>query len=293
MKRPVQTKTGICGVITLYQPPENLLHNIQSYISHIDKLFIVDNSPVPDTALHRSIAHTIGKTEVLSRGTNHGIAKALNLAISKSMEENYSWLLTMDQDSYFTGNEAERYFTSLSSLDHKKTAIISPKHKKTPPDRNPCIYRKKDEVMTSGNLLNLPLTKTIGLFNEQLFIDSVDHEFCLRANMCGYDVLESENCHIAHTIGTPFTGSFAGGIKTKSFNIHPPKRMYFIVRNGLYIIKNYNERFPDFTETLRKSIHVKTRRCIKYSTNKKQYLHYITKALIHHARNVYGNAVNM
>ena len=34
--------------------------------------------------------------------------------------------------------------------------------------------------MTSGNLLNLKIAEKIGDFEEKLFIDEVDHDYCYR-----------------------------------------------------------------------------------------------------------------
>lgn len=210
------TRNGTtCGVVTLYSPPDACIKNIETYITYIDKLYIIDNTNSPDTNLHKELENRFGKAEILSYGKNLGIAAALNLAIKKGLECGYEWLLTMDQDSFFDDIQAKKFFESLTTIDKKTGAIVSPAHKKNSDDNEPCIYVRKDEVMTSGNLLNLSLTKQIGLFNEDLFIDSVDHDYCLRANLAGFDVLQAINCFIQHQVGNCFSGSFLFGMKKK------------------------------------------------------------------------------
>jgi len=44
--------------------------------------------------------------------------------------------------------------------------------------------------MTSGNLLNLHAVKQIGGFSEDLFIDRVDQEYCLRLRMNNFRVIQ-------------------------------------------------------------------------------------------------------
>lgn len=293
--RPTEnTRNGTtCGVVTLYSPPDACLKNIETYIAYIDKLYIIDNTNCPDTNLHKELENRFGKTELLSYGKNLGIAAALNLAIKKGLACGYEWLLTMDQDSFFDDIQAKKFFASLTTIEKKTVAIVSPAHQKNTDDNNTCIYVRKDEVMTSGNLLNLSLTKKIGLFNEDLFIDSVDHDYCLRTNLAGFYVLQATNCFIQHQVGNCFSGSFLFGMKKKSFLIHSPKRMYFIIRNGQYIINKYQKDFPSYTKALQRHINVRISRCLRYSKNRRTYFKYIVKGLIDYKLNRFGNRVNI
>lgn len=291
-KERSQNKT-ICGVITLYAPPNACIKNIGTYIAYIDKLYIIDNTHNPDIKLHKELENRFNKTEVLSYGKNLGIAAALNQAIKKGLACGYEWLLTMDQDSFFDDIQAKKFVNSLSTIDKKTVAIVSPAHHENAHDNEPCIYVRKDEVMTSGNLLNLSLTKQIGVFNEDLFIDSVDHDYCLRANLAGFHVLQAINCFIQHKVGSNFSGSFLFGIKKKSFLIHSPKRMYFIVRNGQYIINKYQKDIPSYTKALHRHINIKVSRCLRYSNNRSAYIKYIAKGIIDYKLNKFGNRVNI
>jgi rhamnosyltransferase len=284
----------ICGIVTIYSPIISHIDNIKSYIDFIDRLYVVDNSSTPDENIHVEILRKYPTAEILSYGKNIGIAAALNLGIKKGLENNYSWLLTMDQDSCFDSFQIERFFDSLAFIDPRRTAILSPAHEVTADNAvGICVYEKKDEVMTSGNLLNLRLTGKIGLFNEELFIDSVDHDYCLRANLLGLDILQAVNCFIRHTVGEVYSGSFLFGMKRKTFYIHSPERMYFIVRNSLYLSKKYGKDFPVYIKQHRKFINLKISQCIRYSDERRIYLRFIFKAYCDFFRNKYGNRVNI
>lgn len=47
--------------------------------------------------------------------------------------------------------------------------------------RRALLFRERKTLITSGMLIPLSLFGKIGMFREDYFIDSVDHEFCLRA----------------------------------------------------------------------------------------------------------------
>ncbi len=88
----------IAGVIVLYNPTiENLL-NINSYIDALDLLYAIDNSEQPKTSVSDFLAK-YKKVKYIPLNENAGIAYALNLAARNSIEEGFSHLLTMDQDS--------------------------------------------------------------------------------------------------------------------------------------------------------------------------------------------------
>jgi rhamnosyltransferase len=286
-------KPSVCGIITLYAPPESYLYNIDTYINYLDILYVVDNTPVMDHKVHDALLKQFSNVKILSFGKNIGIGAAINLGIKEGLKNNYSWLLTMDQDSYFDAEQVKLFFNSFSVVECGCTLILSPEHKQVTPFGKVPFYQKRDEVMTSGNLLNLSLIDKVGFFNEDLFIDSVDHDFCLRGNMLNYDILQSTNICIRHCVGISYSGSIMCGLKKKNFHIHSPKRMYFIVRNGLYIREKYGSNFPGYTNFLKKKNKQRISRCLLYSSNRIEYLRYIVKGYFDYSRNKFGNRVNL
>ena len=287
------SKKNICGIITLYNPPASYLDNINTYINYLDILYLVDNTPIINHKDHDSLLRRFPEIEILSFGKNIGIAAALNLGIKEGLKNNYSWLLTMDQDSSFDEDQAKRYFSSLPFIDSSCVAVLSPSHKVVSCGDDAVVYEKRNEVMTSGNLLNLLLIRHIGFFNEDLFIDSVDHDYCLRANLLGLEVLQAKNCFIQHVVGDLCQGSFLFGLKKKTFHIHSPKRMYFIVRNSRYINKRYGKVFRESAKTLNKANYRRISRCLRYSNRRRAYIKYILKAYLDYYAKKYGNRVGL
>ena len=93
--------------------------------------------------------------------------------------------------------------------------------------------------MTSGNILNVEKALSINGFDENLFIDEVDHEFCFRTTENRYTILQDYRIAINHTLG----------IKTKKgITLYAPIRLYYMIRNYLYLKNKYYKVHRDFFE---------------------------------------------
>ncbi len=286
-------KNKICGLVTLYNPQENYLLNISTFSRFLDRLFVVDNSPAEQSVNHAALLQRFPNAVLLSTGKNLGIATAINLGIKAALKHNAHWLLTMDQDSYFCPLQAERFFCSVNFVDKERAAILSPQHNPTQLDDGPCSFEETEVAWTSGNLLNLELIQKIGLFDEKLFIDSVDHDYCFRVNLSGFKVLQATNCYLVHPpLGEKSSGNFLGK-KKNNYDTHSPKRMYFIIRNGLYLSRKYKSEYPVFIKKHQKHIRKYFIKSLKYSDRRTEYLQYCIRAVNDYRHGIFGNPVDI
>jgi rhamnosyltransferase len=74
------------------------------------------------------------------------------------------------------------------------------------------------------------------MFDENLFIDFVDTEFSHRVTNKGYVNLQFTNIVLNHSIGTRVEGRSLVTFKKSLRIIHSPIRVYYIIRNGLYLL---------------------------------------------------------
>ncbi len=162
---------------------------------------------------------------------NIGVAAALNKGLKKAIDEGYDWLLTMDQDSVFEAGALDE-LKSVAFSCKENIAIVSPFHYIKKPVRTQSI-EEVPFTMTSGNLLRVSAAKAVGPFEEKLFIDSVDNEYCLRLRKHGFKVIRVNRSILHHSLGT-----LKNNIVT-----HDATRRYYITRNMLYVMKKY---FPKF-----------------------------------------------
>lgn len=87
----------LLALVTLYYPPAHITDNLLTYAEDVDGLFVWDNTPGGSNyQFPESISHKIVR---LRQGENTGIGKALNAAAMFALDNGYTYLLTMDQDS--------------------------------------------------------------------------------------------------------------------------------------------------------------------------------------------------
>jgi len=225
----------IAAVVILYHPNQNVFDNIKTYINKIDFIYIVDNSNYPDRA--NIVLEEIKLFEnyaLIHSGRNIGIAKALNLALHHAQKDKYSWLITMDQDTSFEYKQLQKYFKDFYTIDTTNIAIISPLHNRklvnSMLNQNPFVA--KEYVMTSANIVNVNHALDIGGYDENLFIDEVDHAFCFALQDSQYTILENQTVFVHHELGTPYK-------KNSDIKLYPPIRLYYMCRNYLYLRKKY------------------------------------------------------
>ena len=231
----------IAGCVVLYNPGEVLLGHMDSYIDGLSVLILIDNSPLPDKMLAEKIRLAFPGVVYQWMGENKGIAKALNVAAEIAISHSCKWLLTMDQDSRFQKNELLSFIDSIDEVitRHPRAAIISPSHDvhEQINSRGAAEFQVIRTAMTSGNLLNLDVFTAVGGFAEKLFIDFVDHEYCLRVREKGYLIVRNNNVTLQHSLGR-FEVKSILGLKIGISN-HNYRRRYYITRNGVFTIRKY------------------------------------------------------
>jgi rhamnosyltransferase len=230
----------IAGIVVLYNPDENIIDNIKSYLDNIEVLYVVDNSTEKRIGIINTIK-SLNKIIYIDNNGNKGIANALNVGANLAIRAGYEWLLTMDQDSTFiSGDSVDRMYRA--ALIYNRVAIISPLH--TNAVDNSLEDRSEFSIvcttMTSGNLLNLKAFQEIGGFRDDYFIDYVDHEFCLRARLFGFIIVRCNLVILKHNLGD--IKKHRLGLTTN----HLPIRRYYITRNRLYTMHMYRHFDPSF-----------------------------------------------
>src|SRR5688572_8162208 len=163
--------THTAAVVVMYNPQAEYLHNIATYVDQVARLFIFDNSEVPDAGLFRELSAN-PKVVIISDKINHGIAKALNIAGRRAIQEGYAWLLTMDQDSSFQPVVLTAYLKAADEhVDKNAVAVFGLAYDKkflasVPAEEK---YLEVNSLITSGSLVNLQIFQELQGFDEKLF----------------------------------------------------------------------------------------------------------------------------
>lgn len=227
-------KEELAAIIILYKPNyKEVYKNILTYARDLKTLYIVGNSLIRDDFLLK--LQKLTTIRLLHNGENLGISKAINLALEQANNDNFKWIMTMDQDSSFIKNDFTKLLAYFSKIPNKsKLMIYSPIHnKKFIKD----YYQEESFVMTSGNILNIQKALLINGFEEKLFIDEVDHDFCFKTIKNKYIILQDYRIAINHELGTK---------NKKNITIYKPFRLYYMMRNYLYLREKYKEEQKEF-----------------------------------------------
>ena len=226
---------NFAGVVILYHPDmELLLANIQSYNTGLKQLYVYDNSDTKTLGIEEALLKLNPSIEYKYFNANEGIAKRLNQAMDQASLNQYDYLLTMDQDSSFKAGDFEKYKSLIQSTAYNHVAQFGVNCQ---PDYTQSKEQPEEALtlITSGSILNLSITKNIGSFKEDFFIDFVDAEFSYRVIQNGYINLMFSNIVLNHALGTLVEGRGLGNFKKSMRIIHAPIRVYYIIRNGLYL----------------------------------------------------------
>lgn len=256
----------VCGLIITYRCGEGVIPTFRSVFSQVDKVVFIDNGSGDDTlsVIERLQGEGGGKVEVIALNENLGIAGALNIGMTRAMELGYGWVLTLDHDSIADSGmvralqEGRRRFARPENVmvaapvfEERNRKVVARVYRygrgirKILPTSEPGNILEPEIVITSGNLVNAELYRKVGGFDEKLFIDYVDHDFCLRGKKMGFDVIVCTDAKLYHAIGKAVSRKLPFGREWFSSG-HSPERRYTMSRNRLWMIRKYWRDFPGY-----------------------------------------------
>jgi rhamnosyltransferase len=276
-------KEKLYGIVILYNPSDEDIQKIESYINDVKQLIVIDNSMNNNSPLLTKFYSSI---IYVPNFENKGVASALNQACEIAIAANAEWALTMDQDSHFDQNGVSELIKKANQYpEFDKVAIFSPHHQiEDSRNDNHEEYIVEEKVMMSGNLLSLKALKVIGNFREEFFIDFVDTDFCFRVNKAKFKVITINTVNLNH-----YLGDARARVKflwlNRVLQDHNHIRRYYIARNTLYMMKLYPERRREFFSYLVKQF----KRILLYDNNQKWLkLRFMLKGVRDYRRKIIG-----
>lgn len=274
MSNQNHTRQKVAGVVVLYNDDTSVLKNIETYLHQVDKLYAVDNSQEIDTELE-TVLRENKKISLHCFEENRGVASALNWAVNEAIQDGYSFLLTMDNDTKIP-NDTVYSLTEFLNNYPTPIGILSGVHHSKP---DKVKFHKKAYTLTSGNLLNLEVVEKVGAFRDDFFIDHIDHEYGLRLNLNGYHVIELPSIRLDHKLGYS-TSLEIFNWKLKSYGTHSPIRLYYFARNGVYLSCLYFREYPLFAWVTFKEILKRFVKAILIHDDTRKRLSMLMKGLI-------------
>jgi len=240
------TAQTVCAVIVTYNPRPTFIDNIVNVAAQVKHVVVVDNGSSNETERH---LHTLGTRPgctVIRNRQNLGIALALNLGVKYASDAGYDWVCTFDQDSQICDGFISKMLEAYQRAPHpERVALLAPSYV----DRESGVEMRLKRAcngqilttMTSGSMVPLTTIRKLGFFDESLYMDAVDIEFCLRARREGMLILQSPAV-LLHSLGaTSYHRLF--GLRFGVTN-HAANRRYYMTRNRLRLLMRYATDWP-------------------------------------------------
>lgn len=245
-------KENIGAIVVLYNPDIQALNkSLDILAKQVSLLCLVDNS----TESHKEQINLTAHSVYVPLYKNIGIAAAQNKGLQILQDAGIDYALFSDQDSLAANDTAQKLLWGYKQLaamglkvagtgtraihattgrpypsksKEEKPFDLSDGHSST--QATECSY-----IRSSISLVPMTRFSEVGGFDEELFIDGVDNEWCWRAHTHGYKSYIIENATIRHNLGE-------GDRKllTKDIAISSSFRIYFQYRNYLWLCRrNY------------------------------------------------------
>lgn len=228
----------VAAGIVIYNPEiSKLQENIESIRDQVMQIIIYDNGSSNINDVKNMLS--IYKDCCFIEGSeNSGIAAALNHIFQYAIKHEYNYVLTLDQDSVTPKNLISCYFRYLQ----KDVAIYTPLIKdvnmsdtfEKPHGQTEFVKR----CITSAALTSCSAWKDINGFDESMFIDCVDFDFCDRLIEHHYKIIRVNEVILQHEIGhITYHKFFCFKIPVKN---HSSFRKYYIARNTIYLARKHH-----------------------------------------------------
>ncbi len=246
--------SDICAIITTYRPELCLVECVNSIISQVAEVIIVDDGDSYENVKKlKQWFNGVSKVTLWHQPVNSGIAAALNAGIKIVQEKGYEWVVTLDDDSIPHNDMVQKLYENLARIKGSQpVGIIGMR-----PASNNCAnssprqrcdsppYLDKRGIITSGSLFSLSTFAEVGPFREEFFIDSVDYDFCMRARAKGFRVIQIQEYGFKHSLGQ--NEVFKLGPFTINSVSHSPSRLLSTFRNSTILAKEYFWQDPLFS----------------------------------------------
>lgn len=241
------------GIVVFNPQKDRLIECINQLREQVECIILYDNSTVDN-----SISSTFDNVIYMTSHTNIGIASALNKIFIKGKDLGFDWILTMDQDTIVPSNLISEF---SKYLNEKDVAIVCPQvvDKRRVYLKTDIVDSESSEIdfcITSASCTNLQIWDSVGRFDDFLFIDFVDNDFCKRLKLAGKKILRCNKVVIDQEFGdielkTTFWVNFYLSLSKLLHNINiakltyrknvSPFRVYYVHRNLIYLNKKFKK----------------------------------------------------
>ena len=285
------------AIVVTFNPEITALLKLLGQLNKETAFTLVDNGSTNIDSLAESILAYEHCRELVRLGTNQGLARALNVGISRATAQDCEYVFLFDQDSSLCDLFISRMVQAhAEATPHSTTGIaavgpriINPQTlRQTPFKLFNRLWMRSDQhfagaashfmadfLITSGTLLAVRHLAVIGPMKESYFIDNIDLEWCFRASSLGFDLIGTDSAVLYHTIGERSTNPL---VRAGLMAQHQPSRVYYSSRNRTHL---YRASYSPLGWKIRDRVRflLKAAWLILTSSERRQYWHNIRSGI--------------
>ena len=240
------TAADVVAVAVTYRPDAAIADVLARAAAQVGALVVLDNDSPPTDGAHWSEQTEIpAGVDVVREPSNRGLGAAYNRAAEIARERGARFVLLLDQDSLLEPGCVDALLRHADARAARgplgavgPTFVDARSGERAPFVRFGFPLNRKlhappggdvdaDFLISSGSLIPLTALDVAGGFDEGLFIDSVDMEWCFRAKAAGLQLVGVADARMLHTIGDELV-RLPGGA---TMFVHSPLRLYMMTRN--------------------------------------------------------------
>ena len=189
----------VFAIIIAYNPEiERITDNVRAVAGQVGRVVVYDNC----SRNREDVAGLEGieKCSVVFNDVNSGLPVSLNAGCRLAMESGARYALLLDQDSIVSDGMVASLLCCMQPgvgiaspqiVDRNKREGFAPSEAVVPMKR----------VITSGALVSLEAWENVGGFDERIFVDWADYEFCANMREHGYEIVRDNRTMILHEMG--------------------------------------------------------------------------------------------
>lgn len=248
-------QSRVSSITVAFNPnPERLAEQVRALQGEVGDIIIVDNGSDSPVARLPQLAGL--PMRALTLADNRGVAHGFNAGVAAARDRGAEFVLLLDDDSVPMPGMIEELLAACRGRIREdgspNVAAVGPRvqdardphdypfirlgwtHNRhvrcgeTPGEVIPC-----DFLISSGSLVPMEAFRQVGDFDEGLFIDSVDLEWCCRARDRGLMLYGVCAARLDHRLGDRRQSVF----NTFDLVVHSPERVYYMTRNRFLLYR--------------------------------------------------------
>lgn len=234
---------NLVSITVTFNPPliDNRLGSQLSILSRFCRTCVVIDNGSENIKDISKLAGKYHNVTVIELHENRGIASALNFAVDYCRKiSGVEWIITMDQDSFFNGDEIIHNIALETSpfLGDDQVVAFGLNYEDFHFTKKKLVNHSREPIyvhflITSGCIVRKDILEKYG-FDSDLFMYNVDTDFCRRLSRDGLKLVLLRSAVMYHN-----GGSIGILVNKVEHHYNDPEKFYFFGRNSLIMLKRY------------------------------------------------------